>query len=107
MSDYTARKIDSDFKVDGDLGKSIWAGALWSQPFVDMATGEPAEFETKTAIVWSDERLYVAFKAEEPNLQAALTERDSLIFFGERSRALYLWRGLLLRARSQRPQYDL
>ena len=80
MSDYIARKINFDFKVDGDLSKQVWAGAAWSKPFVDMASGEPAEFETTSSILWSDERLYVAFKAEEPNLQAALTERDSLIF---------------------------
>ena len=80
MSDYAARKIDFDFKVDGDLNKSVWADATWSKPFVDMASGEPAEFETRSSILWSVERLYVAFRAEEPNIQAALTERDSLIF---------------------------
>ena len=80
MSDYTAQKIGFDFQVDGDLSKSAWAGAVWSKPFVDIASGEPAEFETRSSILWSDERLYVAFKAEEPNLQASLTARDSLIF---------------------------
>ena len=80
MSDYTARKINFDFSVDGELSKSVWADALWSKPFVDMASGEPAEFLTRCAILWSEERLYLAFKAEEPNLQAEFTERDSLIF---------------------------
>lgn len=80
MSDYTARKIDHDFVLDGDLEKSVWREALWSQNFVDMASGEPAEHSTSSAILWSDDRLYVAFRAQEPNLQASLTQRDSLIF---------------------------
>ena len=80
MSDYQAKKIDSDFEIDGDISKSIWSSALWSKPFVDMATGEKAEYETRVAILWSEAKLYIAFQAEEPNLEAKLTERDSLIF---------------------------
>ena len=80
MSDYLAKKIGHDFLVDGSVTKVIWAQANWSRPFVDMATGEKAEFSTQSAIVWSDSHLYIAFKAEEPDLQADLTVRDSLIF---------------------------
>jgi hypothetical protein len=80
MADYIAKKIEGDFEVDGDIDKEVWRSATWSSPFVDMATGERAEFETRSAILWSEERLYVAMVAEEPNIQAELTERDSLIF---------------------------
>jgi hypothetical protein len=80
MTEYVAKKIESDFLLDGDVEKSVWREADWSQPFVNMATGEPAEFETRTSLLWSDSRLYVAFWAEEPNIQASLEQRDSLIF---------------------------
>jgi len=80
VADYIAKKISFDFEVDGDVEKSVWSDATWSRPFVDMATGERAEFETRCAILWSAEYLYVAMTAEEPNIQAHLTERDSLIF---------------------------
>ena len=79
-SDYIARKIDQDFSVDGDIDKAPWDSVQWSSNFVDMASGAVPDFATKSAIVWSDQNLYIAFKAQEPNLQAALTERDSLIF---------------------------
>ena len=79
-SNYVAQKIFVDFVVDGNLEKSIWSSATWSSPFVDMATGESAEYETRCSILWSETRLYVAFRAEEPNIQAHLTQRDSLIF---------------------------
>ena len=80
MSDYFAKKIDHDFSVDGVVTKEICQQATWSATFVDMGSGEQAEFTTRSAILWSETHLYVAFQAEEPDLQASLTERDSLIF---------------------------
>ncbi len=78
--DYIARKIDRDFELDGNLAKTVWQEATWSSSFVDMASGEKPEYDTRCALVWSETRLYVAFAAEEPNIQASLTKRDSLIF---------------------------
>ena len=80
MSDYVAHKIGTDFAIDGNLNKEIWKSGNWSKPFVDMVTGERAEFLTRSALLWSEERLYIAFEAEEPDLQASRTDRDSLIF---------------------------
>ena len=78
--EYEAKKIGYDFDVDGDVDKSPWNGVEWSRRFVDLVTGDPGLFDTRTAVLWSDSRLYVAFKAEEPFLEARLTERDSIIF---------------------------
>lgn len=80
MQPYHAQKITSAIRVDGDLTKEIWQQATWSHRFVDMVTGAPGLYGTETAILWSDTHLYVAFRAEEPYVEAALTERDSIIF---------------------------
>lgn len=80
MADYVARKINLDFEIDGDVGKDIWRAATWTASFVDMATGSEPDFLTRSAILWSQSHLYVAFYADEPNLQAQMTKRDSLIF---------------------------
>jgi hypothetical protein len=45
-----------------------------------MVTGKAAMYNTQTAILWNDQNLYIAFRAEEPFLEAHLTERDSIIF---------------------------
>jgi hypothetical protein len=79
-ADYVAEKISSDFTIDGDIDKDVWRKAVWSSPFVDMVTGEPWIYETKIAMLWSDDYLYIAFSAEERFLEATLTERDSVIF---------------------------
>jgi hypothetical protein len=66
--------------VDGSLTESAWLRAPKSPRFVDMVTGEPGYFDTRAAALWDDECFYVAFWLEEPFVEAALTERDALIF---------------------------
>jgi hypothetical protein len=78
--DYIARKISASITVNGNLNKEVWQNAGWSKRFVDMVTGNPGMFNTQTAILWNDTHLYIAFRVEEPFLEARLTERDSIIF---------------------------
>lgn len=78
--DYVAKKIASSIKIDGNIQKPIWQNADWSPRFVDMVTGDMGLYNTQTAILWNDTHLYIAFEAEEPFLEAKLTERDSIIF---------------------------
>lgn len=78
--DYSAYKINEDIVIDGNIEKAIWQHAHWSKRFVDMVTGESGMYNTQTALLWNDSYLYFAFKAEEPFLEAKLTERDSIIF---------------------------
>ncbi len=80
QSDYIAKKISSEIQVDGDIEKDIWQQAKWSPRFVDMVTGDPGIYNTQSAILWNDTHLYIAFKAEEPFVNAQLTKRDSIIF---------------------------
>ena len=45
-----------------------------------IVTGKPAWFDTRVAILWDDECLYFGFSAEETNVCATLTQRDSKIY---------------------------
>lgn len=78
--DYKARKIDKNIIVDGNVKKEIWQKANWSKRFVDMVTGDLGMYDTKSAMLWNNTHLYFAFEAEEPFVEAKLTERDSIIF---------------------------
>jgi len=80
MSDYIARKIPFSIMIDGNTKKEVWQKANWSPRFVDMVTSAPGMYNTQTAILWNDTNLYIAFRVEEPFLEAKLTERDSVIF---------------------------
>ena len=79
LAHYTAYRIAEAPRVDGALNEECWAGAERSPRFVDLVTGEPAFLDTRAAVLWSDEHLYVGFWVEEPNVQARFTERDCMI----------------------------
>jgi hypothetical protein len=80
IAHYTARRATGPIRVDGLLDEPDWQKAEKSPRFVDMATGEPAIYGTRAAVLWDDQNLYVGFWIEEPFVQAKLTEKNSLIF---------------------------
>jgi hypothetical protein len=116
--------------VDGDLEKPAWKNVQRSTRFVDMVSGEPALYETRVACQWDEERFYVAYWAEEPQVRATLTERDSFIWidndveffmggddcyyeleinsFGTVYEVFFVWQDALRRGgRFDRPEFDL
>jgi hypothetical protein len=80
IAHYTARRISEPIEINGNLEKPVWQRAEKSPRFVDMVTGEPGLYDTRAAVLWDDQNLYIAFWVEEPFVRAGLTERDSLIF---------------------------
>ena len=77
---FEATYIDSPLVRNGKLSDPRWQSASKSPRFVDMATGEPGLLDTRAAILWDEENLYIGFWVDEPYPTAHLTERDSLIF---------------------------
>jgi hypothetical protein len=77
---YTCYRTRQPLTIDGELDESVWQKAPRSARFVDMVTGQPGYFDTRTAALWDDQNFYVAFWVEEPFVEAHHTERDSIIF---------------------------
>lgn len=77
---YVSQKISQDITINGDLTKPVWQKAVKSNRFVDMANGSPAFYDTRAAVLWNDQKLYIAFWAEEPFVSATQTDRDCLVF---------------------------
>jgi hypothetical protein len=77
---YRCCRTRTPIEIDGDLSKPCWQKAARSPRFVDMVTGRPGYFDTRAAALWDDTAFYVAFWIEEPFVEAALKERDSLVF---------------------------
>ena len=80
LAHYTCLRTPRPFEIDGRLDKPEWRGAKRSGRFVDLVSGAPGFLETRMAALWDDENLYVGFWAEEPDVRARLTERDSFIW---------------------------
>lgn len=78
-ADYTAYKA-TGITIDGHLNESAWSKATWSPLFVDLVTGKTGRLESCAAILWNERFLYIAFRLQEPDVRAALTEQDSPIY---------------------------
>lgn len=77
---YTCYRTPQSLAITGRLDEPVWQRAPKSPRFVDMVTGVPGFFDTRAAALWDDQNLYVGFWIQEPNVEAHLTQRDSLIF---------------------------
>jgi len=80
IAHYTCYRTRERLKIDGSLQAHAWEKAPKSGRFVDMVSGTPGLFDTRTAALWDDENFYVAYWVEEPFVAATHTERDAIIF---------------------------
>ena len=80
IAHYTAYRTESPIHIDGNLDKVCWQQAPRSPRFSDLISGRPTLHDTRAAVLWDDQYLYVGYWIEEPFLEATLTERDSLIY---------------------------
>lgn len=77
---YTAHRTAAAPVIDGELNEDIWKNAERSSRFVDLIKGTRTHFDTRAAVLWDDEYLYIGYWIEEPDVRATLTERDAPIY---------------------------
>jgi len=80
VAHYTAYRVERPITVDGSLDEPGWTSAPRSPRFSDLIRGQPSIHDTRAAVLWDAEYLYVAYWVEEPFVEGTLTERDSLIY---------------------------
>lgn len=78
---YRAYKTKNPIQVDGRLDEAAWKQVPKSPRFVDILSGQPTMYDTRVAVMWDEENLYVGFWVEEPNVAATFKERDSPIYY--------------------------
>jgi hypothetical protein len=79
---YVCHWSPGPITVDGRLDDPAWAGAPWSEAFVDILgdTVPAPPLRTRMKLLWDSTYLYVAAELEEPHVWATLTERDATIY---------------------------
>lgn len=77
---YTAYRADGPIKIDGKLDEETWKRAPRSPRFVDLIRGHQTVHDTRAAVTWDSENLYVAFWIEEPMVSAKIKERDGNVY---------------------------
>ena len=80
-NNYICRKISAPLDINGDLNKAVWQKAEKSPRFIDVIGGTPGLYDTRAALLWDDDYLYVGYWCEEPYPTAHITERDGLLWF--------------------------
>ncbi len=58
---YTAYRATGPIVVDGHLNEASWAQAPRSPRFSDLVNGNPGVHDTRAAVLWDDEYLYVGY----------------------------------------------
>jgi hypothetical protein len=79
---YVCYRARSPIVIDGKLDDAAWAGAPWTDDFVDIEGDRKPKprFRTRVKMLWDDENLYIAAELQEPHVWATLTKHDSVIF---------------------------
>ena len=79
---YVVCRAPVPLAVDGRLDDAAWAGAAWTEPFLDIEGEKRPQprFKTRAKMLWDDNAFYIAAEMEEPDVWGTLTERDSVIF---------------------------
>lgn len=80
IAEYTARRATGPLVIDGRLDERDWQAAERSPRFAHLVGGAPGIHDTRAAVLWDDQYLYVGYWVEEPFVEATLTTRDSLIY---------------------------
>ncbi|MGC4043860.1 MAG: carbohydrate-binding family 9-like protein [Armatimonas sp.] len=79
---YVCARAGVPITIDGDLSKSVWDAAPWSEEFVDIE-GEfqpTPTWPTRVKMLWDEDFFYIGAYLTEPHVWATLTEHDSVIF---------------------------
>ncbi len=79
---YVCYRTEAPLLVDGRLSDPAWAGAPWTDFFVDIRGDDwpKPRFRTRAKLLWDNDFLYVGALLEEPHVWGRLIERNSVIY---------------------------
>ncbi len=80
IAHYTAQRTAGLITIDGKLDEPSWKAATTSPRFVDILTGRPTIHDTRAAVLWDDENLYVSYRVEEPFVHAKFKQHNDHIY---------------------------
>jgi Carbohydrate family 9 binding domain-like len=79
LPEYAAVRAAKPPVIDGKLDDNVWATAK-EQPLTRSFDGGPVGRKTTFRIAYDETNLYVAFRAEDPDVWGSLTKKDDPIY---------------------------
>jgi Carbohydrate family 9 binding domain-like len=81
---YVCQKLKSNDKIviDGDILDRAWISATWIRQLVDIEGDIKPKplYDTKIAMLWDGDFLYLAAELKEPHLWATMDKQDMYLF---------------------------
>ena len=77
---YTCLRAAGPIAIDGRLDEEAWTRAERSPRFVDAVTGAITLYETRAAMLWDDEYLYVGLWLTDSDVWSTGNERTGLVW---------------------------
>lgn len=74
---YEIRRFTGGFTLDGRLDEPAWRRAEQTSLWGQANSGDEMPLESWGKVMWDNDYLYVAMYAEDPDIFAAMTARDS------------------------------
>lgn len=81
IAHYTAFRAQGPITIDGKLDEPAWKAAPRSPRFIDIISGKETIHDTRAAVLWDEQNLYVGFWVEEPLVQAKYTNYNDPIYY--------------------------
>lgn len=82
LKKYVCFRAPTGIEINGDLSKTAWQAAPWTDEFVDIEgdVRPRPRHRTRAKMMWDDEFFYVAAEMDEPHLWGTLTQHDSIVY---------------------------
>ena len=80
---WECRRTSEKIKIDGRLDKNVWEKAKWSEPFGRIDDGSKTPMETRVAMLWDDEFLYVAYRVEDHDIRGTMTGFNDHVYIND------------------------
>jgi len=90
VADYECLRVDETIRIDGKLSEAAWQRVRWSEPFVKMDTGEEVSLETRVALLWDDNYLYVAFRYEDHEIWGTHVEHHDHVYHRDSDAEIFI-----------------
>jgi hypothetical protein len=79
---YVCVRASTPINIDGKGDEPAWAGAEWTEDFVDIeGDARPApRFRTHAKLLWDNDNLYIFAELQEPHVWGTITKQNAVIF---------------------------
>jgi len=90
VHEYECLRTTETITIDGKLDEAVWQRATWSAPFIKIDTGAPVLLDSRVALLWDDDYLYVGFKYEDHEIWGTHVEHHDHVYHNDSDAEIFI-----------------